>query len=54
MSENSFSWVTRTDQGKFPKGTEHIKIENPYGVGYEGTIHGYRFPNGGEGGHIDY
>jgi hypothetical protein len=36
MSERVIEWVTKTDFGKFPKGTEHVKIENPYGVGYEG------------------
>jgi hypothetical protein len=54
MSERVIEWVTKTDFGKFPKGTEHVKIENPYGVGYEGTIHAYRFPDGREGRHIDY
>lgn len=54
MGENSFSWTTKTDAGKFPQGTYHTKFVNPYGVGYEGTIHGYKIPGQSIAGHIDY
>jgi hypothetical protein len=54
MPENQVSFRTKTDAGSFPKGTEHVKIQDPYGVGYDGTMHSYMLPNGKEGRHIDY
>jgi hypothetical protein len=53
LPEREHPWVTKTDKGKFPKGTEHVKIEDPYGVGYKGDIHIYKRPGESFKSHVD-
>lgn len=53
MTEKEIHWTTKSDKGKFPKGTEHTKILDPYGLGYEGSIHIHKTPGEELRSHLD-
>jgi hypothetical protein len=55
LTEEEISWTTKNkDKAKFPVGTEHVKVFDPYGVGYEGTIHIYKRPGEDLKSHVDF